>query len=101
MRKFIFAVFFILPLILTEVVFAKDVHVKGYYRKDGTYVKPHVRSQPDQYKWNNYGPAKTPSEKNDPKSRDNDQDGIPNYLDQDDDNDGYLDDYDTNQYRKN
>lgn len=23
-----------------------DVHVKGYYRKDGTYVKPHTRSKP-------------------------------------------------------
>jgi hypothetical protein len=24
----------------------KDVHVDGYYRKDGTYVKPHDRSHP-------------------------------------------------------
>ena len=23
-----------------------DVHVKGYYRKDGTYVRPHTRSRP-------------------------------------------------------
>jgi hypothetical protein len=23
-----------------------NVHVKGYYRKDGTYVKPHTRSKP-------------------------------------------------------
>jgi hypothetical protein len=23
-----------------------DVHVKGYYRKDGTYVRPHTRSAP-------------------------------------------------------
>ena len=24
----------------------KKVHVKGYYRKDGTYVKPHTRNSP-------------------------------------------------------
>jgi hypothetical protein len=27
-----------------------DVHVKGYYRKDGTYVKPHTRSAPGRRK---------------------------------------------------
>ncbi|EGR2254744.1 hypothetical protein DZF84_24805, partial [Vibrio parahaemolyticus] len=25
---------------------AKTVHVKGYYRKDGTYVRGHYRSKP-------------------------------------------------------
>lgn len=25
---------------------AKTVYVRGYYRKDGTYVKPHFRSKP-------------------------------------------------------
>jgi hypothetical protein len=24
----------------------KDVHVRGYYRKNGTYVAPHTRSAP-------------------------------------------------------
>ena len=24
----------------------KPVHVRGYYRKDGTYVRPHYRSRP-------------------------------------------------------
>ena len=24
-----------------------DVSVRGYYRKDGTYVRPHMRSDPD------------------------------------------------------
>lgn len=28
------------------VAFAGDVHVRGYFRKDGTYVAPHVRSAP-------------------------------------------------------
>jgi len=26
---------------------AEDVHVNGYYRSDGTYVQPHMRSAPD------------------------------------------------------
>lgn len=29
------------------------VYVKGYYRKDGTYVKPHTRTSPDGIKTNN------------------------------------------------
>jgi hypothetical protein len=31
------------------------VDVKGYYRKDGTYVQPHSRSAPDGNPYNNYG----------------------------------------------
>jgi len=31
------------------------VKVKGYYRKDGTYVRPHVRSNPNGVKYDNYG----------------------------------------------
>ncbi len=30
------------------------VKVKGYYRKDGTYVKPHYRSSPDGNPYNNW-----------------------------------------------
>jgi hypothetical protein len=88
------AILFILPTILL----AKDVQVKGYYRKDGTYVRPHVRSSPDNQKWNNYGPSKNDSELMNPRSRDSDRDGIPNYQDRDDDDDGIQDDYDKNQY---
>lgn len=80
---------------------AKDVHVKGYYRKDGTYVRPHVRSSPNQYKWDNYGPSRSDSELMNPRSRDNDRDGTPNYLDYDDDNDGTFDDHDSNPYNYN
>lgn len=32
-----------------------DVDVRGYYRKDGTYVKPYSRTKPDGIKSNNYG----------------------------------------------
>jgi len=31
----------------TEIGFARDVKVRGYYRKDGTYVQPHYRSAPN------------------------------------------------------
>lgn len=31
-----------------------DVHVKGYYRKDGTYVQPHYRSDPNSTKLDNF-----------------------------------------------
>ncbi len=88
-----------IALILTAIpISAGDVHIKGYYRKDGTYVSPHIRSSPDQYKWNNYGPSKNDNELMNPKVRDYDKDGAPNYLDKDDDNDGIGDDYDHNPY---
>lgn len=29
--------------------------VNGYFRSDGTYVQPHMRSNPDSMRWNNYG----------------------------------------------
>ena len=31
-----------------------QVRVRGYYRKDGTYVRPHVRTYPDGNPYNNY-----------------------------------------------
>src|SRR5210317_1095957 len=87
-----------LMLIFPGVIFAKDVYVRGYYRSNGTYVRPHIRSSPDQYKWNNYGPSQNTQQLMAPRQRDWDNDGIRNYLDRDDDNDGLLDDRDSNQY---
>lgn len=43
----------LLLLLFANVCFA-NVHVNGYYRSDGTYVKPHYRSNPDGYSYNNY-----------------------------------------------
>ena len=77
---------------------AKDVYVGGYYRRNGTYVRPYVRSSPDGYRWNNYGPSTDSSQLLNPQSRDADRDGIPSYLDHDDDNDGIADDNDSSQY---
>ncbi|EAI5466740.1 hypothetical protein [Campylobacter sp. RKI_CA19_01116] len=31
-----------------------DVYVNGYYKKDGTYVAPHYRSNPNGYKHDNW-----------------------------------------------
>jgi hypothetical protein len=43
----------ILTLVITTVADA-DVHVRGYYRSNGTYVQPHWRSDPDGNFYNNW-----------------------------------------------
>jgi len=37
-----------------QLVPVGDVYVPGYYRKDGTYVRPHYRSRPDSNPYNNF-----------------------------------------------
>jgi hypothetical protein len=47
-----------LIFLLSNDATAGDVRVKGYYRKDGTYVPPHYRSSPDDNfsnNWSTYG----------------------------------------------
>ena len=48
----------LIPLVLLVSmaieVEAGRVRVKGYYRKDGTYVRPHYRTAPDSNPYNNY-----------------------------------------------
>ncbi len=34
-------------LFMAGAAFAQDVHVRGYFRSDGTYVAPHYRSAPN------------------------------------------------------
>lgn len=80
-------------------VAAKDSHVRGYYRKDGTYVRPYVRSAPDSDRSNNYGRPRNDVEQLYPRIRDTDRDGIPNYLDRDDNNNSVPDQYDPAPYR--
>lgn len=43
----------ILMAVMVMPVFA-DTYVKGYTRKDGTYVQGHYRSDPNQYRYDNY-----------------------------------------------
>ena len=88
----------LLITVCISLVYAEDVYVRGYYRKDGTYVQPYVRSSPNSEKWDNYGPSQDSYQLSNPRSRDYDSDGMPNYMDRDDDNDGYSDNYDTSQY---
>lgn len=99
--KAILSAVFFTALLSSNATSACDVYVQGYYRSDGTYVRPHCRSQPDAVKWNNYGPSRSSSELLNPYSRDNDNDGIPNLYDMDDDNDGLSDDNDSSQYGEN
>ncbi len=74
--------------------------VNGYFRKDGTYVPGYWRSSPNQNRWDNYGPSSNSYDTYNPYQRDYDNDGIPNYIDMDDDNDGVMDDFDKGQYNQ-
>jgi hypothetical protein len=82
-----------------------SVKVDGYYRKDGTYVRPHYRSSPDDDKSNNFGqPSNEQRQEYKASSTlptykyDFDKDGIRNAQDKDDDNDGVSDNNDKAQY---
>lgn len=60
---------------LDSIAQAKDVYVKGYYRKDGTYVKPHYRSAPNHTKsdnWSSFGNVNPHTGKIGTKTYDND-----------------------------
>ena len=101
MRRLGWLSFLVIALMVSaHSVQAEDVHVRGYYRRDGTYVRPHIRSSPDSSRWNNYGPSQNSSQLMNPRSRDADGDGVPNYLDKDDNNNGITDDKDSSQYRQ-
>ncbi|MDM1524287.1 MULTISPECIES: SH3 domain-containing protein [Weeksellaceae] len=49
MNKFLLIFFLITPIYIFS-----QVNVKGYYRKDGTYVRPHVRTYPNNTVTDNY-----------------------------------------------
>ncbi|MBA3068747.1 MAG: hypothetical protein FP825_09725 [Hyphomonas sp.] len=93
---------YLLCLLLAAISLSSgaQVSVKGYYRADGTYVSPHIRSAPDGTKSNNYGASSSSpyytgkGSVTPPYSRDVDRDGTANLLDWDDDNDGRGDDFD-------
>lgn len=51
----VLAVLFALAILAPGLALAGgSVHVRGYVRKDGTYVAPHYRSAPDQSFQNNW-----------------------------------------------
>ncbi len=53
MRKLAVALLFL--GFVTDNALARDTHVRGYTRSDGTYVAPHHRTTPDNTVNNNYG----------------------------------------------
>ena len=52
MKKILFALF-ALALFASGEVIAQEVQVRGYTRRDGTYVQPHTRTRPDGNPYNN------------------------------------------------
>ena len=51
--KSLFVTIFIVLLSLVSVE-ARDVAVRGYTKDNGTYVQPHYRSSPNEYKNDNW-----------------------------------------------
>lgn len=45
--------FIMLGIFLATIAFA-DTYVSGYYRSNGTYVKPHYRSSPNSSQYDNW-----------------------------------------------
>lgn len=87
-------------VLLTSLnAFSRTVHVSGYTRSNGTYVHSYERTSPDNTRSNNFGRPSSYSnfqEVNHPETRDYDHDGIPNISDEDDNNNGILDDNESN-----
>jgi hypothetical protein len=53
-RVLTYLLIFSLLLLPAFPAFADDVSVKGYFRQDGAYVQPHMRSAPDSSYNNNW-----------------------------------------------
>lgn len=47
-------IYYLLIILLSSYQTYSQVHVKGYYRKNGTYVSPHTRSSPNSSVYDNY-----------------------------------------------
>lgn len=54
MKKFIISFLIFCFVSIPVLLFAADVYVRGYIKKDGTYVAPHYRTSPDGNPYNNY-----------------------------------------------
>lgn len=57
MIKILLKNYLLLSLLISSTSFA-EVYVKGHYRKNGTYVESHYRSDPNKSKtdnWSTYG----------------------------------------------
>jgi hypothetical protein len=54
MRSFLFVLTLSATVVGSGLSAFADQYVNGYYRKDGTYVQPHYRSDRDGNPYNNY-----------------------------------------------
>lgn len=54
MKKVVLVLLLVVGLLISTLQVEADVSVKGYYKKDGTYVRPHIRSGPDGVFENNW-----------------------------------------------
>lgn len=55
MKKILITGLIIIFLSLIFLNFADAyVRVRGYFRRDGSYVRPHYRTYPNKYKWDNW-----------------------------------------------
>ena len=48
-----YVILFLSVFLFTYTCFSQ-VRVRGYFRKNGTFVSPHIRTSPDGILWNNY-----------------------------------------------
>ncbi|MBA4285444.1 MAG: hypothetical protein C0434_07925 [Xanthomonadaceae bacterium] len=76
--------------------------VNGYYRKDGTYVAPHMRSAPNANRYDNYGSQTYGGRQRDEFSRDGGATNKRNsaYGMYDNDRDGYYNSFDPKPEKK-
>ena len=54
MKKLMMILMVLIVVCAATVTAYADVHVRGYYRSNGTYVQPHYRSNPDGNFYNNW-----------------------------------------------
>lgn len=54
MKKFMFLLLVGIFCVVSSLAFAGRTTVRGYYRKDGTYVRPHSRTTPNSSRMDNY-----------------------------------------------
>ena len=52
--KRLIAAFLALTIMASGIAYPGGVYVRGYFRKNGTYVAPHYRSAPDGNFYNNW-----------------------------------------------
>lgn len=53
--KVLTIIFAIIAIVTANNAHAQYKRVNGYYKSNGTYVEPHLRSAPDGNPYNNYG----------------------------------------------